>query len=78
MNVMRPKLFVIDGRQYRFNSVDDCPNNENEILAVKNEHPPAYVERDGETVFDYALYFLIKMYVDPSNTCILINEFINS
>lgn len=53
MNVMRPKLFVIDGRQYRFNSVDGCPNNENETLAAKSEHPPSYVERDGETVFDY-------------------------
>lgn len=53
MNVMRPKLFVIDGRQYRFNSVDGCPNNENETLAANTEHPPSYVERDGKTVFDY-------------------------
>lgn len=48
MDVLRPQILVIDGRQYRLNTADCCPNIYNETEANKTESLPSYVERDGE------------------------------
>ncbi|VVC26391.1 Protein kinase A anchor protein, nuclear localisation signal domain,Activating signal cointegrator [Cinara cedri] len=47
MDVLRPKIFVINGRQYRLNT-DDCfpDDNINEIQTDIAEKLPSYVERD--------------------------------
>jgi len=46
MDVMRPKILVIDGRQYRLNNNDDCPNDETPV--DNTENLPSYFEKDGE------------------------------
>lgn len=50
MDVLRPKLLVIDGRQYRLNHAEYCPNDYDEVVQPDvAERLPSYVERDGET-----------------------------
>lgn len=44
MDVLCPQILVIDGRQYRLNIADCCPN-----IYSETENLPSYVERDGET-----------------------------
>lgn len=48
MDVLRPKILVVDGRQYRLNTADYCPNDYNERQPDDSERLPSYVERDGE------------------------------
>jgi len=58
MDVLRPKILNIDGRQYRLNTADCCANEyeETEMDKVEtqpnnteiSEILPSYVERDGE------------------------------
>lgn len=50
MDVLRPKILVIDGRRYRLNNEESCPNDYNEYQPDNTEKLPTYVERDGETV----------------------------
>lgn len=49
MDVLRPKLMIVDGRQYRLNNADCCPNDDNEMQTDNTEHLASYVERDGKT-----------------------------
>lgn len=67
MDVLRPKLLVIDGRQYRLNTADCCSANEDNVenQMNNNENFPSYVEKDGEifrillnVVIVYTIYFL--------------------
>ncbi|NP_001280311.1 activating signal cointegrator 1 complex subunit 1 [Acyrthosiphon pisum] len=49
MDVLRPKILNIDGRQYRLNTADCCPNECDETETHNTEMSeslPAYVERD--------------------------------
>lgn len=58
MDVLRPKILNIDGRMYRLNTDDCCPNEyvEPEIDKAEkqmhnnkiSERLPSYVERDGK------------------------------
>lgn len=50
MDVLRPKLFVICGRQYRLNTDDYCQVDKDNVEPQinSNENLPSYVERDGE------------------------------
>lgn len=51
MDVLRPKILVVDGRHYRLNTAEHCPNDYNESQPDNNsEKLPSYVERDGESV----------------------------
>lgn len=48
MDVMRPKIFVVDGRQYRLNTADCLPPIDDIGTHRDNtESLPSYVERDG-------------------------------
>lgn len=48
---MRPKIFVVDGRQYRLNTADCLPPGDDVGTRVENaENLPSYVERDGKTL----------------------------
>jgi hypothetical protein len=61
MDVLRPKILNIDGRQYRLNTADCCPNEYDEPETDKaetqmhnigtSERLPSYVERDGEILW---------------------------
>jgi len=56
MDVLRPKILNIDGRQYRLNTVDCCPNECHETETHNTEMSeslPAYVERDGKILGIY-------------------------
>jgi len=47
MDVLRPKILVVDGRQYRLNTAADCfPNDYNESGPDDSERLPLYVEGD--------------------------------
>jgi len=58
MDVLRPKILNIDGRKYRLNTNDCCPNECDETEMDKyetqtdntkmSENLPSYVEKDGE------------------------------
>lgn len=51
MDLLRPKILVIDGRQYRVNSADCYPDDYiNETQTDNAEKIPSYVEPDGENV----------------------------
>lgn len=49
MDVLRPKILVIDGRHYRLNTAEYCPDDYDESQP-NAENLPSYVERDGEFV----------------------------
>lgn len=49
MDVLRPQIVVIDGRQYRLNTADCCSNNYNELQTDDTENLASYIERDGKT-----------------------------
>jgi len=63
MDVLRPKILNIDGRKYRLNTTDCCPNEYNETEMDRHETQthntemseslPSYVERDGEILGIY-------------------------
>jgi len=58
MDVLRPKILNVDGRKYRLNTADCCPNDcdatetDKAEIQIHNteaaESLPSYVERDGE------------------------------
>lgn len=55
MDVLNPKILVIDGRRYRLNPGDCCLEDCNDTPTTSNnEHLsqalPPYVERDGEII----------------------------
>lgn len=50
MDVLRPKILVIEGRHYRLNTDEYYPNDYNESQPVNSENLPSYVEREGESV----------------------------
>jgi hypothetical protein len=49
MDVLRPKIMIIDGRHYRLNTADCCPINYNEMQTDNTENLASYIERDGKT-----------------------------
>lgn len=56
MDVLRPKILKIDGRRYRLNTTDCCPNecDETEPHNIEiSERLPSYVERDGKILGIY-------------------------
>lgn len=48
MDVLSPKILVIDGRRYRLNTADSCPNDPIETQTSITENLAPYVEKDGE------------------------------
>lgn len=51
MNVLRPKILVIDGRRYRLNTADCCQDDYTHVAQANDaEHLPSYVELDGENM----------------------------
>lgn len=59
MDVLRPKILNINGRKYRLNTADCCPNEyvepeidnaekQNMHNSKTSERLPSYVERDGK------------------------------
>lgn len=48
MNVMRPELTVVDGRQYRLNTAYCSPDDDKQTCANEDKTLPCYVESDGE------------------------------
>lgn len=48
MDVLRPKILVVDGRQYRLNTADCSSNDYNESQTDNTQCLPSYVERDGK------------------------------
>lgn len=50
MDVLRPKILVIDGRHYRLNTAEYYPNDYNESQPVNSGNLPYYVEQNGESI----------------------------
>lgn len=52
MDVLNPKILIVDGRHYRLNNSDCCPNDCIEAPTPTDhvENLPSYIEKDGETM----------------------------